>query len=120
MATHHHLISEIMVPGPNSHVADFLEQKQQMITRLKHNLAQAHARMKKYADQSRSERQFLVGDLVYLKLQPHIHHAFGVHLNLKLRTRYYGPFRVSNKIGQSAYKLHLPESAGIHLVFHVS
>jgi hypothetical protein len=92
-----------MVLGPNSPVADFLEQKQQMITRLKHNLAQAHARMKKY-----------------LKLQPHIHHAFGVHLNLKLRTRYYGPFRVSNKIGQAAYKLHLPESAGIHPVFHVS
>jgi hypothetical protein len=114
------LISEIMVPGPESEALDFLVQKQQMIARLKDNLSQAQARTKKYADLKRTEREFSVGDMVYLKLQPFRHNAFGLHQNLKLASKFYGPFRVLARIGPASYKLQLPETADIHPVFHVS
>jgi hypothetical protein len=91
-----------------------------MIARLKENLAQAQARMKKYADLKRSERKFNLGDMVYLRLQLFRHNAFGIHQNLKLATKYYGPFKIMELIGPSAYRLQLPPSTDIHLVFHVS
>jgi hypothetical protein len=79
-----------------------------MISKLKENLTQAQARIKKYAHQKRSERVFSEGDMVYLKLQPFMHHAFGLHQNLKLtKKKYYGPFRVLQKLGSTGYKLQL-------------
>jgi hypothetical protein len=40
--------------------------------------------------------------------------------SLKLSSRYYGPFRVIQKIGHTSYKLLLPDDAKIHNVFHVN
>ncbi|GJN04238.1 hypothetical protein PR202_ga21764 [Eleusine coracana subsp. coracana] len=57
--------------------------------------------------------------MVYLKLVPFRHKAFNVHKHLKLTTKYYGPFKIIDKIGSVAYRLQLPTSAGIHNVFHV-
>jgi hypothetical protein len=34
-------------------------------------------------------------------------------------TKYYGPFKILEKIGHVAYKLQLPQTANIHPVFHV-
>jgi hypothetical protein len=42
-----------------------------MITVLQQKLAKAQRSMKKYADQNRTPRSFLLGDMVYLKMQPH-------------------------------------------------
>jgi hypothetical protein len=103
-----------MVPGPDSQAVDFITHKQQMIARLKENLAQAQARAKKYADLNRTDMAFSVGDMVYLKLQPFSHTAFGLHQNLKLSSKFYGLFRVLAKTGNVAYKLHLSHSADIH------
>jgi len=41
-------------------------------------------------------------------------------LNPKLSTRYYGPYRVVKKVGAVVFQLQLPNTARIHLVFHVS
>ena len=38
----------------------------------------------------------------------------------KLSPKYYGPYRALQKIGTMAYKLELPSSSRVHLVFHVS
>jgi hypothetical protein len=42
------LISEVLIPGPDSPALDFLNQKQHMITKLKENLAQAQARTRSH------------------------------------------------------------------------
>jgi hypothetical protein len=88
-----------------------------MLTKLRDNLAQAQARTKKFTDAKRSERTFSVGGMVYLKLQPLRHNAFGLHQNLKLTTKYYGPFKILQQICTAAYKLQLLVSADIHHVF---
>ena len=39
------------------------------------------------------------------------------HIFLKLNKRYYGPYKVVTHISKAAYKLELPKSARIHLVY---
>ena len=38
----------------------------------------------------------------------------------KLEPKYYGPYKVLQKIGSMVYKLELPPSSRVHQVFHVS
>ena len=76
--------------------------------------------MKKYADLKRKERVFEVGDMVYLKMAPYRLAAFGFKGALKLQHKYYGPFVIVQRIGNSAYKLQFLDHVKIHLVFHVS
>lgn len=58
--------------------------------------------------------------MVYLKMQPYCLNAFGLHTHIKLQSKFYGPFRITDHGGNVAYKLLLPSSSNIHLVFHVS
>lgn len=115
------MISEVAIPGPtDSEAKDFLLEKQQMLAKLKENLNQAQARMKKYADKKRTERSFELGDMVYLRMQPYRLASFGIRQSIKLTSKFYGPFRVLEKVGSLSYKLLLPEGVNIHPVFHVS
>ena len=58
--------------------------------------------------------------MVYLKLQPYMHTSLSIHRCLKLHSKYYGTFRVLEKIGRTSYKLLLPEGCQLHHTFHVS
>ncbi|EMS46801.1 UDP-glycosyltransferase 87A2 [Triticum urartu] len=62
----------------------------------------------------------VVGDQVFLKLQPYIQTSVAPRANHKLAYKYYGPFPIVAKINEVAYKLQLPPQATIHPVFHVS
>ncbi|GKD17539.1 putative mitochondrial protein [Tanacetum coccineum] len=77
-------------------------------------------RMKQQTDKSRFEREFVVGDMVFLKLQPHRQVTIRMGKQNKFSQKFYGPFEVSAKVGQAAYKLKLPIQAQIHNVLHVS
>lgn len=87
---------------------------------IKQHLSRSRLHMKKQADKKRSERQFKVGDMVFLKLQPYVQSSLAPRANQKLAFRYFGPFPVIDRVGAVAYRLDLPPSSSIHPVFHVS
>jgi hypothetical protein len=102
-------------------VEDHIENQQQVLQILKDNLTMAQNRMKQQADQHRSERIFEVGDWVFLRLQPYKQMSLKqAKKDNKLSPKYYGPYKVLQKIGTMAYKLELPASSRVHPVFHVS
>ena len=76
--------------------------------------------MKQQADQHHSERTFQVGDMVFLRFHPYKQSSLKLKGHQKLAPKFYGPYKVLQKIGSVAYKLELPPSSRIHLVFHVS
>ena len=76
--------------------------------------------MKKFADMKRREVEFQTGDYVFLKLRPYKQTSLWKKRNEKLSPKYFGPYRILERIGTVAYKLELPSTAATHPVFHVS
>ncbi|KOM33390.1 hypothetical protein LR48_Vigan01g294600 [Vigna angularis] len=76
--------------------------------------------MVKQANRKRRPINIKVDDWVFLKIRPHRQTSMTVKLHSKLKARYYGPFKVIQKIGEVAFRLELPATARIHPVFHVS
>jgi len=74
--------------------------------------------MKQY--QHHNERSFGVGNQIFLQLQPYKQMSLKqAKKDNKLSPKYYGPYKVLQKIGTMAYKLELPTSSQVHPVFHV-
>ena len=101
-------------------VEEVLQRRANMDLAMKKHLEAARHRMKQMADKHRSEREFSIGDLVFLKLQPYRQNSVALRRNLKLNPRYYGPYPIIRRIGLVAYELKLPEGSLVHPVFHVS
>jgi transposase InsO family protein len=101
-------------------LAKWMSERQLLNRLIQQQLLRAQQRMKHQADKNRTEREFSVGDKVYLKLQPHVQSSVAFRSNHKLSYRFYGPFQITERVGAVAYKLQLPASALIHQVVHVS
>jgi hypothetical protein len=87
---------------------------------IRHNLREAQAWQKNYADKRRRPLVFQVGDHVYLMVSP-MEGVSRFRVKGKLAPRYIGSFPILERCGQVAYKLWLPESLSVvHNVFHVS
>ena len=99
---------------------DFLLTRQQILDILKGNLVAAQAKMKLQADKHRQEKSFELGDWVFLRLQPFKQHSLRWSKVGKLAPKFFGRFQILQKVGSVAYKLDLPSTSGVHLVFHVS
>jgi hypothetical protein len=84
------------------------------------HLLRAKQRMKRYADGHRSERQFQVDDWVFLKLQPYVQSSIADRHSQKLAFKFFGPYKVLERVGSVANRLELPPSSAVHPVFHVS
>lgn len=95
-------------------------QRDEIMDLLKHNLHKAQQSMKDFADRKRRHVEFAVSDWVFVKLKPYRQHSVRLQRHHKLGRRYFGRFKVLQRIGEVAYKLDLPEEARIHLVFHIS
>lgn len=76
---------------------------------LKTNLQRAVNRMKQQADKGRSEREFVVGKWVLLKLKSYRQKSLENRASEKLSPHYYGPYEILAKIGKV---LHLKTSSG--------
>nr|GEW01295.1 hypothetical protein [Tanacetum cinerariifolium] len=110
------------IPGDSrvEEVDTTLQAREEAIKVLKFYLKRSQDRMKNRANKHRTNRQFEVGDWVYLKLQPRRQVSIRKGQQHKLSPKYYGPFKVAKRIGEVAYKLELSNSSQIHPVFHIS
>jgi hypothetical protein len=104
----------------NDGVDNYLRSRDTIIRDLRLHLARAQNRMKVQADKKRREKEYTIGDRVYLKLQPYRQSSLAERRFHKLRHKYYGPYTVVERIGPVAYRLDLPDDAKIHNVFHIS
>jgi hypothetical protein len=55
-----------------------------------------------------------------MKLQPYVQTTVLSRANQKLGFKYFGPFRISARVGSVAYRLELSTTSSIHPVIHVS
>lgn len=101
-------------------LGEWLSQREVLQSVIQQQLLRASQRMKQHADLKRSERVFDIGDLVYVKLQPYVQTFLAPRSNQKLAYKYFGPFKVLERVGRVAYKLELPPEARIHPTIHVS
>lgn len=104
----------------SSSVSETVEHLQTQRELLKEHLARALNRMKLMADKKRSDKEFMVGDMVLLKLQPYAQSSVVNRPYPKLAFKYFGPYKMLARVGKAAYRLELPETSRIHPVFHVS
>ena len=99
---------------------NWIQESQDIHRALKDNIATAQNQQKLYADRGRIERQFEIDDLVYLRLQPYRQSTLKQKGDEKLKPGFYGPYRVTRRIGEVTYELELPTGSRIHNIFHVS
>ncbi|KAK2403941.1 hypothetical protein QL285_053333 [Trifolium repens] len=97
-----------------------LAERDEALRQLRNQLLRAQEKMKGRADKKRTDRSFLVGEWVFVKLRAHRQQSVVTRINAKLAARYYGPYPILEKIGVVAYKLKLPPGSKVHHVFHVS
>jgi hypothetical protein len=98
---------------------ELLKEMEEQMVKIRHNLKVAQDRQKSYDDRKRTNREFKVGEHVFLKFK-----AKRISLKLgifpKLAVRYCGPFVVLEKIEPVLYMLVVLASMRIHNMFHVS
>jgi len=107
-----------VIPHPS--IAEFVADRQFQSSVLRDHLARAQVRMKLSADRHRTDVNFQVGDKVFLKLQPYIQTSVASRPFPKLAMKYYGPYTILERVGNTAYKLDLPADSLVHPTFHVS
>ena len=91
----------------------------QLHSSFQRRLAKAQVAMERTANSHRRDVHFDVGDWVFVRLRPYRQTSLQSAYS-KLSKRFYGPFCILERIGPVAYRLQLPTSSKIHIVFHVS
>ncbi|GJR71398.1 putative reverse transcriptase domain-containing protein [Tanacetum coccineum] len=108
-------VGQVQLIGP-----EIVQETTEKVIHIKQRMQATHDRQKSYADLKRKPMEFQVGDRVMLKVSPWKGVVrFGKQR--KLNPRYFGPFKVLEKVRSIAYKLELPQELSIvHNTFHVS
>ncbi len=79
------------------------------------NLLHAQELQKRAYDKGVKSRSYALGEKVWLNSK-----YINTKRNKKLKSKFFGPFRVLHTVRKQAYKLELPTKWKIHDVFHVS
>ena len=108
-------VGEHKILGP-----ELVRHTKEAIEIIRKRLLAAQDRQRKYADQSRKDMNFEVGDQVLIKVSPW-KGLSRFNKKGKLSPRYIGPFEVLIRVGKVAYELALPpHMQHVRNVFHVS
>jgi len=99
---------------------DSLKRRQEVIKTLQQNLNRSRKQMEYQANKKRRDYTFQIVDLALLRLQPYRQTSVNRRTSHKLSHRFFGPFKILEKIGVVAYRLELPEDSHIHPVVHIS
>ena len=83
---------------------------------LERRLAKAVALQTKFYNAKHLSRSYNVGEFVYLNSK----NIDSTRPTKKLDWKFYGPYKIVNRVGNVVYCLHLPKSMKIHNVFHIS
>ncbi|GKB78002.1 putative reverse transcriptase domain-containing protein [Tanacetum coccineum] len=108
-------VGDSQLTGP-----ELIRDTTEKIVQIKNRLLTARSCQKSYADKRLKPLEFEVGDMVLLKVSPWKGTVcFKKHR--KLSPRYFGSFKILDRVGPVAYTLELPEELkGVHSTFHVS
>jgi hypothetical protein len=99
---------------------ELIQEIEEQVIQIRQRLKEAQDRHKSYADAHRTDRNYEVGDQVFIRIRPN-KSTIRFEKGTKLSPRFIGPFRVQDKIGPIAYRLVLPPHLHKnHNVFHVS
>jgi hypothetical protein len=95
-----------------------LTDRDEFLVEIRDRLEQAQQVYRQFYDKKHREVVFSVGDLAWLRLIQRPVASMDVKGRSKLGPKFYGSFRVLERVGQVAYKLE-PEDARLHNMFHV-
>ena len=99
---------------------DMVRETSEKIDLIRKRMKAAQDRQKSYADRRRTDLEFEVGDMVFVKVSP-LRNVVRFGSVGKLAPRFVGPFPIKERIGRMAYRVELPDRlSGVHDVFHVS
>ncbi|XP_050889647.1 uncharacterized protein LOC127094933 [Lathyrus oleraceus] len=105
---------ESVVVGP-----ELVQQTTDKIKMIREKMKVSQSRQKSYHNKRRKALEFEVDDHVFLRVTP----ITGVGRALKSRKltpHFIGPYQISEKVGDVAYRITLPPSlSNLHVVFHV-
>ena len=96
---------------------DLLMDLEQLVTKVQVNLKESQDHQKSYADWKRKDKDFQIGDHVYLKVKSKLS-SLSLGRCGKLAPIFCGPFKILAKKGPMAYELEFPTHIRVHNVFH--
>jgi hypothetical protein len=100
-------------------VAKSMEEREEFLADIRYRLEQAQAMQKLHYDKVHHHVAYQVGDWVLLQLRQRAASSHPQTITSKLRSRFFGPYRVTELINEVAVCLALPPQTLIHDVFHV-